>query len=147
MIDNQLEFTRLYDRQVRGFRTLEDAAGVEANVMIRFADARTVAHQSAHFRMFAVLINRGYRMAGSQLRQLDTSGEQERTDPDEKRVGPLARERGEGSIDLADSAGIEDLHLYSHRSDAHFEFSQRGLRSPRIGRVDERGNTNDPRQE
>ena len=95
--------------------------------------------------MFAVLIYGGNRMAGRQLRQLDTAAEQEGAYPNKKGVGPPAHECGEGGIDLRASAGIDDLHLQSDGADSRFQFFQCGLRSPGISRIDEHGNTNDSR--
>src|SRR6516225_1224399 len=55
-IDNQLKLARLHHWQIRGFRALEDAAAVVANLAISFPYVRTVTHQSADFGMFAILI-------------------------------------------------------------------------------------------
>src|SRR5262249_15545119 len=48
-VDDQLELGRLYDRQVRGFGALEDAAGVEADLTMRIRNVGSVTHQSADF--------------------------------------------------------------------------------------------------
>jgi hypothetical protein len=87
-----------------------------------------------------------YRWArkGSRPRAaLDTTAEQEGPDPNKKGVGvgPLVHECGKGSIDLKASAGI-DLHPHSYGLDSRFQFFQRGLGSPGIGRIDEHGNAN-----
>ena len=44
-VDDQLELTRLHDRQISRLRALEDAAGVGADLTPRIPQARTVAHQ------------------------------------------------------------------------------------------------------
>src|SRR5262249_61232784 len=42
-VDDQLEFVRLYDRQIRGLCTLEDAAGVKADLAPRIPQVGSVA--------------------------------------------------------------------------------------------------------
>ena len=49
--------------------------------------------------------------------------------------------RGEGRIDLAAGAGVNDLDLQPHGAGGRFHVSQRGLGSRSIGRIDEHGHT------
>jgi len=44
MVDDQLELRRLQDRQIRRFHTLEDTAGVVAELTERLPQARSVAY-------------------------------------------------------------------------------------------------------
>src|SRR5262245_8766891 len=62
-------------------------------------------------------------------------------DTDEDGFGPLAHESGEGRIDLAAGAGVEDLDLQSHSAGGRLHDPQRGFRSRSIGRIDEHGDT------
>ena len=57
---------RLHDRQVRGLRALEDAAGIDADLTIGIRNAGSVAHQPADFGKFTHRIYRGKRMARRQ---------------------------------------------------------------------------------
>ncbi len=96
--------------------------------------------------MFAVLIYCGNRMARRQLGQLNTPGEQEGADPDEEGVGSIAHKSGKRGIDLAASAGVENLDLHPHDSNSRFHVFQHRRRSRSSGRIDEHGNTNGARQ-
>ena len=49
-IDDELELARLHHRQVRRLRTLEDAAGIDAELPLRSENVGSVAHQSAELR-------------------------------------------------------------------------------------------------
>jgi hypothetical protein len=44
-IDDQLELTRLHDRQVSGVGALEDATGIDADLTIRIRNVGSIAHQ------------------------------------------------------------------------------------------------------
>jgi len=60
----------------------------------------------------------------------------------EERVGSLAHHSGEGRIDLATGAGVDDLNLQSETECSFGYLSQRGLGIRRIGRIDQHGNSN-----
>ena len=140
-VDDQLELGRLHDRQVRGLGALEDATGIDADLTIGIRKAGAVAHQPAGFGIFTRRICRGDRMARRQVGQLDTPAGEKGVAADEEGVGPLARKRCEGRIDLAAGAGVEDLDLQPHGARSRFHVSQRGLGSRSIGRIDEHGHT------
>ena len=63
-VDDQFEFRRLHYRQIRRLRTLEDAAGTDADLTLRIRQAGSVAHQPASFGHFTHRImsplNAGY---------------------------------------------------------------------------------------
>src|SRR6266566_3364526 len=52
-VDDQLEFGRLHNRQVRWFGALEDATRIGASLAMRIRQARAIAHQPAHFGILA----------------------------------------------------------------------------------------------
>jgi hypothetical protein len=52
-------------------------------------------------------------MARRERRKLDPSADEERIGRDEQGVGPVAHEGGEGRLDFAAGAGVEDLNLQS----------------------------------
>src|SRR5215510_9919388 len=54
-IDDQLELARLLYRQVGRLCTLEDFAGVNADLTVCFDQARSVAHEAASFRILAYI--------------------------------------------------------------------------------------------
>jgi len=53
-----LELRRLHDRQLRRLDTLEDTAGIDADLPMRICQARSVAHQPAGFDAFTRRIYR-----------------------------------------------------------------------------------------
>jgi hypothetical protein len=71
----------------------------------------SVADQSAHIGIWPVRIHGRDRLACSQLRQLNSPGDEKRAGADKKRVGPLTRHTGEGCADLAARVGIMDADL------------------------------------
>src|SRR5262245_33965172 len=62
-------------------------------------------------------------------------------DADEDGFGPLSHESGEGRIDLAAGAGVEDLDLKPHSAGGRLHLPQRGFRRRSIGRIDEHRDT------
>ena len=52
-------------------------------------------------------------MARRERRKLDAPAGEERVASDEQGVGAVAHEGGEGRLDLAAGAGVEDLNLQS----------------------------------
>ena len=126
-VDDQLELGRLHDRQVRRLGALEDAAGVDAGLTIGIRDIGSVAHQPADLGIGARCICRGDPMMRRQVDQLDAPAVEEGVAGDEEGVGPLARKRCEGSIDLAAGAGVEDVDLQPHGASGRFHVSQRGF--------------------
>src|SRR5262249_58524564 len=63
-IDNQLDFDRLLDRQVRGLLATENFASVEAQLAVRICETGSVAHQTAGHDEVAQIRNHRDGMAG-----------------------------------------------------------------------------------
>jgi len=78
-IDHQLERGRLHHRQLRGFRTLENPAGIEACLAIGAGNACRIAHQTAGFDVIARIVNCRNGMAGRQCNQPLALAGEERT--------------------------------------------------------------------
>ena len=64
-------------------------------------------------------------MARRQVSQLDAPAVEEGVGADEEGVGPLARERCEGCIDLPAGAGVEDLDLHADGARSRLHVSSR----------------------
>jgi hypothetical protein len=77
-VDDQLKLGRLNNRQVSGLSTLENTAGIDANLTIRVPDVGSIAHQSADFGVFTHIMRRRQPVERSQLRQLDEPDVEER---------------------------------------------------------------------
>src|ERR1700756_493814 len=71
-IDDQLKLARLHYRQVGRLSTLEDFAGVDADLTVRFRRARSVAHEAASFRILAYIVDGWNRMSCRQCGKLET---------------------------------------------------------------------------
>src|SRR5262249_51325516 len=71
-VDDQLELTRLRDRQVRGLSALEDAASINADLTPRIRNVAPVAHQPADFGKLARRIR--YSFIVSDLHRLLVAG-------------------------------------------------------------------------
>src|SRR5207253_768046 len=103
-IDDQPELARLHDRQVGGLLALEDAPGIDADLMERVHNVASVAHQSADFGKFTQRKCRGKRMAHCQRGEMHPSASKKGVVDDEDGVGSFARKSCEGNIDLAAGA-------------------------------------------
>src|SRR5262249_25017844 len=67
--------------QVGRLSTLEDFAGVDADLTVRFRLARSVAHEAASFRILAYIIDGWNRMSCRQCGKLETPAGKERIRP------------------------------------------------------------------
>src|SRR5262249_12006376 len=119
------------DRQVRRLRALEDATGIDADLMVDIGKIGSVAHQPAGFGKVTCRIRRGDRMARCQVDQLDTPAEEEGIRADEKSIWPLAHESGKGYINLTAGAGLEGLDSQSDSASSRFDVSYCNYGSPR----------------
>ena len=60
---------------------------------------------------------------------------------EKQRVEPVAHDSGEGSVDLAAGAGVEELELQAHGLGSRTPVSHCDVGVVTIGRIDERGHT------
>src|SRR5262249_21644773 len=110
-VDDELELGGLVDGQVSGLRALEDLTGVDADLTKHIRNIAPIAHQPTDFDKGALGVGRGNPMMRRERRKLDAPADEERVGGDEKGVGPVARKRGEGRLDLGAGAGLEDRNL------------------------------------
>src|SRR5450631_149280 len=103
-VDDQLELSRLQDRQVRGLDGIEDATGVDAGLTPRIRNISSVTHQPTGFGSVTRRIYRGDRVVRRQKSQLDAAAVQERIVADEKGVRLLAHKSCESRINIAAGA-------------------------------------------
>src|SRR5262249_56371914 len=99
----------------------------------------SVAQQPAHLCAGAIRIYRRDRMARRQVDELDTSSREEGSLADKESVGPSARHRSEGGIDLRAAAGFVKLDLQPHGAGSRFDLTQKRLSDDRFGRIDKHG--------
>ena len=81
-------------------------------------------------------------MARRQMHQLDTSVAEERIAGNKQGVGLLGHKSGQGRIDLAAGAGVEDLSLQADGASGRQHVFQSGFGTRRVGWIDEHGNPN-----
>src|SRR5262249_38827687 len=94
-------------------RALEDLTGVDPDLTIIVEKIGPVAHQPAGFDKLTSAIGCGNPIVRRERRKLDAPAAEERVGGNEESVGPVAHERGEGRLDLAAGAGVDDLNLQS----------------------------------
>src|SRR6516164_7775729 len=92
-------------------RTLEDTAGIDADLTIRIGAAGPIAHQSADFGKIPHRICGGEPVERRQLGYLDTPADEERRGRNEQRIKPFAHDVFERGIDLTTGIGFEDLDM------------------------------------
>src|SRR5271169_2886044 len=110
-VDDELEFCRLQHRQVGRLRALEDAAGIDADLMKRIREVGSVAHQSTGLNIIPNRISSRNPFARCQGDKLCAAADEECVTSDEEGIGALARKGSKGRVDLADRTGVEDLEL------------------------------------
>jgi hypothetical protein len=86
-VDDQLDFRRLHNRQVSRLFALENSAGVGADQMVGFSFVATVAQQAASLDEWAILVDRGQRVADCQRGDLFDMGVEEYVGADDQRAG------------------------------------------------------------
>ena len=104
------------DRQVGRLLALENAAGIDAGLAVRFGKAGSVAHQAAGHGELAPKVDRGHRVAGRQRDDLIAPAVEERIGANDERAGPLLDHGCEGRVDVAFGAGIQDMELQPQRA-------------------------------
>jgi len=117
----------LQNRQVAGLRAFEDLTGVNAHLTERVRNVGPIAHQPTGFDKLAIVVTRRNAIERRERLKLDTPAAEEYVGGDEEGVGPVAANCGEGGLDLAASAGVEDLNLQSDGTRSFRYLSQRGL--------------------
>src|SRR5262249_51580457 len=138
-VDDELEFGGPDDRQVGGLRVFENSTRVDTDLTPRIQGIGPIAHQQARFDHLTAETTRRYPIARRKRRKLDTPAVEEPIAGNEEGIGAVARESGEGRLDFALCAGLEDLNLQSECAGSVRYATLRALGS-RIGRIDQHGN-------
>src|SRR5262245_16099680 len=110
-VDDKLEFRRLQDRQVSGLSAIEDLTGIGADLTIHAHTIGIVAHQPAGFDSLAGGIARRNPIARREGRKLDPPAREEHVTIDEQGIGTVPYKGGEGRLNLAAGARVENLNL------------------------------------
>src|SRR5262245_15914438 len=110
-VNDQLKFGWLDDREIGRLRAFENAARVNANLMIDFCKWRSVADQAARVDELAPIVYCGHCAAGCKRRKLSTLSGEISIAADVKGVSPSLDEVREGHVNVAFGAGIQDANL------------------------------------
>jgi hypothetical protein len=110
-IDDELELGRLHDRQIGRVGALENSAGVDADLANTVRDVGSVAHQPAGLDVFPLGENHRNAVARREHSKLDAPTAEVIVGGNEEGIGPFTHQGGEGRIDLAARAGIEETDL------------------------------------
>src|SRR5450432_2243406 len=138
-VDDKLKLGRLHDRQIGRFGTLENPAGVDADLAINLRKAGAVTYQAASRGILTIYVNRRNPMLGRQCGESIALAEEECITGNEKRFNFLLGHCREGRIQLIFGTGSQNEQLLSRRVSRLLYISRRGLDS-RTARVDEHGN-------
>jgi len=101
------------NRQIGGLGALEDLTTVGSDLTKHVRRIGRVAHQPADFDKVTTGIGCGNSIARSERRKLDAPAGKEDVASDVQGIGPVGHEGGEGRLNLAAGAGVEDLNLQS----------------------------------
>jgi hypothetical protein len=126
-IDDQLEFGRLQDRQVGGLLALENPAGVDAGLTVRFLSIAAVAHQTSGRGERAPLEDRGYSVVDRQCGELLGPAVEDCIGADHERAGSQLGQGCEDRIEIAFGVGMQDMQLHSEDAGRRLQVSQYGL--------------------
>ena len=138
-VDDKLKFRRLQYRQLGGLSTLEDLTSVSADLTKHVHTIGRIPHQPSDLHSLTRGIARGNPIARRESRKLNAPAREEHVTSDVQGVGVVPH-GGEGCLDLAPGAGVEDLNLQSVRTGGIGYISQRALGSRDIGRIDQHAN-------
>src|SRR5260370_12417 len=117
--------------------------GGGAGVAMRARRTGVVAGTPAGFDRLARGIARGNPVTRRERRKLDAPAREEDITSDVQGVGAIAHEGGEGRLDLAAGAGVEDLNLQSHCTGG-FRYISYAVFCLKKKNIDHNCNTNHP---
>src|SRR6516225_3740026 len=119
--------------------TLENLAGVIANLSILIRKAGPITHQAAGYGEFAKRIYRWYRLTCRQGHELITPGYEKSIRANDKAVDFGSGQNCEGFVDASFSAGIQHTNLSAKRTRCFLSSFHGGFRIW-IVRVNEKSN-------
>src|SRR5262249_26544722 len=107
-IYNEFEFGRLQHRKVSGPCTFENPGGVAAELPILIGKVDSIADQATCYRILALHINGGNRVACRQCDHLFATRDKEDIGADDDRTRSPFDDVGEGCLNFTFISGVED---------------------------------------
>src|SRR5262245_14534467 len=145
-VDNELEFGRLQNRQVRWLSALKNSAHIDACLANGVDVARSIAHQPTGFSKLGNRINRGDGMARRQRREFYQTPEEQCPWGDHQCFSSLLHEAGKSRIDFVAGGGFDGFDLPPFRR-SHRLYVFRDGSLIRIVWIDEQGKARGARQQ
>src|SRR5215475_1748447 len=136
VIDDQFEFRRLHDWQVRRFGALDNATSIYTRLTVGVGNVGAIAHQSADFGKFSAGVNRGEPMVRCLVNELHTSTVEEAVVADKEGIGPFAANRCKRRVDFPAAAGAEELDFKSHGAGSRWRVPFYGFGVVNTDRID-----------
>ena len=138
-VEHQFELGRLQKRQIGGLGAPENAADIDAALVVLIDRAGAVADQAAGRGVFAPAIDRGHGMARSKINERLRAGSRTaRRRPRRARWRVFGQRRKSG-FELAFGAGIEHHHVLPDPAGGGVQLA-RGGHGGEIVRVDQKRN-------
>src|SRR5262245_25072053 len=114
-VNYELKLGRQYDRKLSWLVAPENAASIDAGLMIGICSARSVAHQTTCFGNLAIRVNRGQSILCRQYSKATAFVCKQGIGPNVEDVGPLAREYCQSTFDLPVVANVKIPRPQVHR--------------------------------
>src|SRR6516164_11123116 len=118
-VDDQLELGWLHDWHVCWFLALENAAGIDADLVIAPEVARSITHEPTDFGKFAQKVDSWQQITRRKRHDLHATINKKWVGTDEKRVRPIPHKSSKGYFDLAASFGFVHVDVPPDRFCRH----------------------------
>src|SRR5215470_6270005 len=126
-VDHELELGRLHYREVGRLGTLEDFAGVDTGLTVRFRLAGSVAHQAADLGNVAPEIDRRHPMVCRQRHDLYATVVHRRAGTYQQRINRLLGKPRKNRINVTAGGGLEDFDLLPDGQGRSLNVRDKGL--------------------
>src|SRR5215472_1655024 len=112
-VDDQIEFSSEFDRQVAGLFALENSADVDTGAAISIRLTGSVADQAANLSVLALIIHRRQGMPGRERHELPALTDEEYAAADEQPAGARLHDLCEGGMEFTLVGGVHYQDLPS----------------------------------
>src|SRR5262249_46126122 len=126
-VDDQIEFSREFDRQVAGLFALEDPADVDTGAAISIRLTWSVADQAASLSVLALIIHRRQGMPGRERHELPALTDEEYSAADEQPTGARLHDLCEGGMEFTLVGGVHHQDLPSDGMSRFLQVSRLAL--------------------
>src|SRR5215510_9961645 len=137
-VDDELDFRCLLHRKILGLLSLENPAGIDADLTGRLRKAAAIAHEAAGDGKLTKLGDRRHGVTGCQRPELFVPADEECVGSDHERAGSQLLQRCENRIEVTVSAGLQNTELQSKGPCRQLHVFRYTLCNFAAGRVDEK---------